>query len=171
MRGVQFGAWWVEADAEYTKAGERVSRPLPLIRDGLTCAKCDFDGADELGRVVGVDELCGGGVEAGEDAMQMCGTFFSGARAEFFAERFVALRRGEEAVEERAEIEAGASGDDGQASALRDAGDGFAGEAAVVSGGAGLVWGEDVDEVVGDAFALGECGLGGADLHAAVDGD
>ena len=55
--------------------------------------------------------------------------------------------------------------------ALGDSGDGFAGEAGVVAGGAGLVGGEDIDEVVGDAGAFGESGLGGADLHAAVDGD
>jgi hypothetical protein len=59
----------------------------------------------------------------------------------------------------------------GRRSAFGDADDGFAGEPAVVAGGAGLVRLEDVDEVVGDAGALGERGLCGADLHAAIDGD
>ena len=94
-----------------------------------------------------------------------------GALAELFAQRFMARRRGEEAIEQRAQVEACSATDDGQAAALRDLADGLAGEAAVVSGGAGLVGRGDVDEVVRDAGALGQGGLGCADLHAAIDGD
>ena len=82
------------------------------------------------------------------------------------------LRRGgEEAVDERAQVEAGAAGDDGQVAAFGDAGEGFAGQAAVVAGGAGLVGPGDVDQVVRDEGALFVRGLGGADLHLAIDGD
>ena len=43
--------------------------------------------------------------------------------------------------------------------------------AGVVAGGAGMGWVVEVEAVVGDEGALGECGLGGAELHVAVDGD
>ena len=51
-----------------------------------------------------------------------------------------------------------------------DAGDGFTGEAAVVSGSAGLVGVDDVDEVVEDEGTFLEGGLGSADLHLTIDG-
>ncbi len=78
---------------------------------------------------------------------------------------------GEEAVDEGPQVEAGASGDDGQAAALGDAGEGFASQTAVVAGGAGLVGPRDVDHVVLNEGAFFMRGLGGADLHLAVDGD
>ena len=80
-------------------------------------------------------------------------------------------RRGEEAVDEGAQVEAGAAGDDGQVAAFGDSGEGFAGLAAVVAGGAGFVGPCDVDHVVLDEGALFVGRLGGADLHLAVDGD
>ena len=92
-------------------------------------------------------------------------------RAELGAQWLVALRGGEQTIQQRAQIQAGAATYDRQAAALRDAGDGFAGQAAVVARGAGLVRIGDVDEVVRHALALVQRGLGGADLHAAIDGD
>ena len=63
------------------------------------------------------------------------------------------------------------AGDDGQVAALRYPCNGFAGQAGVVAGGAGFVGREDVDEAVGNEGALDQCGLRGANLHTAVDGD
>ena len=97
--------------------------------------------------------------------------FGGGEGAEAFAVAGVGGGRGEEAVDEGSEVEAGASGDDGEMAALGDAGEGFAGLTAVVAGGAGLVGPDDVDHVVLDEGALFAGGLGGADLHLAVDGD
>ncbi len=77
---------------------------------------------------------------------------------------------GKEAVDEGAKVEAGASGDDGKMTALRDAAQGFARLAAVVSRGARFIGPGDVDHVVLDEGALFVRGLGGADLHLAVDG-
>ena len=54
--------------------------------------------------------------------------------------------------------------------ALGDFAEGSAGLARVVAGGEGMVGGGDVDEVVRSEGALGERGLGGAQVHAAVDG-
>ena len=76
-----------------------------------------------------------------------------------------------ESVDESAEIEAGASGDDGNVSAFDDACESFAGLAAVVTCGAGLIRPRDVDHVVWDEGTLFLRGLGGADLHLAVDGN
>jgi hypothetical protein len=73
----------------------------------------DFDGADDLGDVVGVDGGCGGGVETGEEAMKVGCTAGCGDLAEAFALAGFLGWCGEEAVDEGAEVEAGASGDDG----------------------------------------------------------
>jgi len=198
--GVEGWSGRIEAQPEDAVAGERVAGLLlPLLGDGLPGGEGNFDGADDFWAVVGVDEGGGCGVEASKDAVEVGGAFLGRAGAEFFAERLVALGRGEEAVEQRAQVKAGASGDDRQHFVLfstlfareygwvlwipritrryiwhpplADSGDSFAGEAAVVAGGAGFVGGEDVDEVVRDAGALGQSGFSGADLHAAVDGD
>jgi len=50
---VKRGSWWVEADAEESEAGEGVASED--LGHGLTRGETDFDGADQLGRVVGVD--------------------------------------------------------------------------------------------------------------------
>src|ERR1017187_1112400 len=101
--GIELGAGRVEAEAQDAVAGEGVAALFPLLRDGRAGGERHLDGADDFGRVVGVDERGGGGVEAGEDAVEVGGVFLLGAGAEFGAERFVALRRGEEAIEQRAQ--------------------------------------------------------------------
>ncbi len=80
-------------------------------------------------------------------------------------------RSGEEAFCKRAEVEAGSAGDDGELSAAGDFAEGGAGAAAVFAGSKWLVGIGDIDEVMRDAGALCESGLGGADIHAAIDGD
>ncbi len=115
---------------------------------------------------------CGcGWVEAGEQAVEVGGAAGCGEFAKAFALAGFLRRCGKEAVDESAEVEAGASGDDGQVAAFGDAGEGFAGLTAVVACGAGFVGPGDVDHVVLDEGALFAGGLCGADLHLAVDGD
>jgi len=94
-----------------------------------------------------------------------------GDAAESFALAGLLRGRWEEAVDESAEIEARASCDDGDVSAFGDTGERFAGLAAVVTCGAGLIRPRDVDHVVWDEGTLFLRGLGGADLHLAVDGN
>ena len=53
---------------------------------------------------------------------------------------------------------------------MGDLAEGCAGLAGVVAGGEGMVGGGDVDEVVRNEGALFERGLGGAEVHAAIDG-
>jgi len=50
-----------------------------------------------------VDQLCSCGVEAGEDAMQVGWATELGVLTELLAQRLVARRRGEEAIDESAQ--------------------------------------------------------------------
>jgi hypothetical protein len=109
-------------------------------------------------------------VEAGQEAMQIGRAAGCCEFSQAFALAGFLGRGGEEAIDEGAKIEAGSTGDDGQVSALGDAGEGFAGLAAVVAGGAGFVGSCDVDHVVLDEGALFVRGLRRADLHLTVDG-
>ncbi len=102
--------------------------------------------------------------------MQVGGAFGLGEFAEAFALAGFLGWRGEEAVDEGAQVEAGAAGDDGQVPAFNNSSKGFAGLAAVVPCGAGFIGRDDVDHVVLDEGALFVSGLSGADLHLAVDG-
>jgi len=92
------------------------------------------------------------------------------AASQAVAKVMLASRTGEEAFGKRSEVEAGSAGDDEEMVALGDFAEGGAGLAGVVAGGEGVVGGGDVDEVMGDEGALGERRLGGAEVHAAVDG-
>ena len=114
----------------------------------------------------------GAGVEVGEQTMKGGCAATGGECAQTAAEIGVDGGRGKEAVEQRAEIEAGAAGDDGEAAdGQGDAGEGFAGETAPIAGGKGLIGVDDVEPVMRDEGALVGGGLGGANLEVAVDGD
>ncbi len=166
---IERGAGRVEADAQQAEAGEGIAGQH--LRHGLARGEADLDGADELGRVVGVDARGRCGIEAGEQAMQPGAAVALGAAAKALAQVFLASGAGEEAFSERAQVEAGAAGDDGEVAAAGDFAQGGSGEAAVVAGGEGLVGIGDVDEVMRDAGAFFGRGFGGAEVHAAIDGD
>ncbi len=162
----------LEGEAEDAEAGKGVATALlPLGGEGLLDGEAEGKGAEELGRVVGVDGVGGVGIEAGEEAMEVGGAAAVGEGVEALAEGGVDGGCGEEAVEQGAEIEAGATDDEGEAAAGGDAVDGFAGVAGPIASGEGLVGIDEVEAVVGDAGAVFAGGLGGADLHAAVDAD
>ena len=74
------------------------------------------------------------------------------------------------AVNQGGKIQAGASGDDREMAAIRDLAHGGAGLSAIFAGGHGVVGIGDVDEMVGDLALFFRGGLGGANVHAAVDG-
>ena len=76
----------------------------------------------------------------------------------------------EEAHGEGAEVEAGASGDDGQMAARRDLAQGVAGLAGVFACIHQLIGVGYVDQVVRDLALLIGGWFGGAYVHAAVDG-
>src|SRR5271170_8008552 len=167
---IETGARWVEAKTQNPVAGEGVAALLPLLREGLLCGERDFDGANYFGDVVGVDGRSCGWIEAGEQAVNIRGAASCGDPTETLALTGLFGRRGEKAVDEGAEVEAGAAGNDGQVAARGDTGKGLAGLTAVVACGAGFVRPGDVDHVVLDESALLVRWLRGADLHLAVDG-
>jgi len=169
--GIEFGAGRVEAESQDVEAGERIARLLPLAGDGPAGGERNLNGADDLGRVVGMDQLCRGGVEMAEDAVQVHWATELGALAELIAQGLELRWCGEETVDERAQVKAGSAADDGQAAAHDDSTDGLAGEAAVIPGGARSIRRKDVDEVMRDAGAFSYRWLGGTDLHATIDGD
>src|SRR5580700_7544660 len=114
---VERGTGRVEADAEDAIAGQRVSPGGPGAGERLAGGEADFDGADEFGVVVGVNARGCGGIEPVQQAMEPAGWMLFRAAAQAVAEIFRALRSLEEAVEESAEVESGAAGDDGEMAA------------------------------------------------------
>jgi hypothetical protein len=87
------------------------------------------------------------------------------------AEFSLAHRAGKEAFRERAEVEAGPAGYDGQAAASGDGFEGGAGLAAVFARGEWLVGIGHVDQVMGQARPFFIGGLRRAEVHPAIDGD
>ncbi len=168
---VELGALGREGEAEDAVAGEGVAAGLPLFGDGPARSERDLDGADGLGNVVGVYAGGGRGVEPEQGVVEVFGAPGGGAPAQEFAQGGVLRGRGEESVEQRAGVEAGATGEDGQGVAFGELGENGAGVAGVVAGGAGLGGVVKVEQVVRDEEALRGRRLGGADLHVAVDGD
>ena len=137
----------------------------------MTGGETDFEGANELGFVIGVNAGSGGWVEASEHFMQPACALVVAGLLKAIAQCLLARRPGEKAHGERAEIEAGASGDDGEVIAAGDLVEGDAGLAAVFAGGKNLARIGDVDQVMRQDALLFAGGLGGAYVHAAVDGD
>ena len=165
---VELRAGRVEGEAEGAVAGKGVAAAGWLLGGKrLAGGEEELERADELRGVVGVDAVGGERVKAGEQAMEGGGI----AGAEARAEGWVGGRCVVETVEQRAEVEAGAAGDDRQAPTGGDGGERLAGVAGPVAGVETLVGIDEVEEVVRDEGAVGGGGLGGADLHAAVHAD
>src|SRR5205085_760120 len=93
------------------------------------------------------------------------GAFGGGAGVELGAEGVIGAGAFEEAFDQRAEVEDGAGDEDGLGGGLKE-GLGVGDEA---GGGVGFPGVGGVEHEVGDAGAGGGVGLGGADVHAAVD--
>ena len=146
--GVKAGPGRVDSDAEDTIAGERVAAGFPCLGERLAGCEADFDGADELGLVVGVDARSGSWIETAEKAVQPSGAVDCSAALEVGAGLFRALWAGEKAIDQSTQVEACATGHDGQLLAGNDGGQGLTCEAGVVAGCAKLVGGKDVDEVM-----------------------
>lgn len=123
--------------------------------------EADFEGAEGLVPVVGVDAGSSGGVEAGEEAVDV------GPGAEAGTEGGVGHGAGGEAAEKRAQIETGSAAEDRQ---MASGGNGgkevfdFSGE---LSGGERLVSVTDIEEVMRWVLAFGGGKFGGADVEAA----
>jgi len=88
---------------------------------------------------------------------------------ELAPQRRVGLRQLGQAVEQGLEVEHGATCEDGQAAPGMNGLDQVQGRLAEGGGGPGLAGFEDVDEMMGNAAPFLGRGLGGADVHAAID--
>ena len=82
MRAVELGACGCEDQPQDAVACKGVAAFGPLLGDRAASRKGDFDGPDDLGRVVGMDQAGSFGVEAGKRSMEMGGTSGGGALCE-----------------------------------------------------------------------------------------
>src|SRR6185436_8899689 len=113
--------------------------------------------------VIHVNLRRGIGIESGEKAMERSGA--SGfARRQTVAERLIAGRTFKQAFQQRAKVEAGATGKNRKPAAPGDLRDGYPRQACVFAGGAELVRIENIDQVMGNAASLGHGQFGGADV-------
>src|SRR5579875_1328940 len=168
---VKRGAGWVQTELQQPEASQGIAAGAPLLRLRLAAEQRDLKTADELGLVVRVNGGCGLRIEASKDAVQGRGTATCGVSAEAVAKSFVAWGSGRQTVEQRAEVQACAAGDDRQAATAANLAESGATGAGVVSGGGRLVRVKQIEAMVRDPRALGEGRLGGADVHTAVHGD
>ncbi len=84
------------------------------------------------------------------------------------AERLIADRSLKKSIEQRAQVEAGASCQNRKPAARGNFRDGSARQAGVFAGRAELVGIEDIDQVMGDTTALGQRQFGSADIKVAI---
>jgi hypothetical protein len=139
------------------------------LGDWLFGEDAHLDGADYFLGVAGGDAGGGGGVEAGQDFVQVRCAVQLGAAAETVAE-FLGARGGVgEAFEEGAEVESCAGGEDGELRAAAQIVEGEEGVAAVVAGGEDFVGLDEVDEVMRDFLLVARKDLRGADVEMTID--
>jgi tetratricopeptide (TPR) repeat protein len=144
-------------------AGEGIEALGKDVRGGPAGEEADFEGAEGLVAVVGMDAGGGSGVEAGEEAVDV------GPGGKAGAEGGVGDGTGGEAAKEGPQIEAGTATEDGQTAAGGDAGEeGFDG-AGELAGGEGLVGVTNIKEVVRRVLAFGGGELGGANVEPTED--
>src|SRR5208283_671957 len=108
---VEGGALGAESEAQDAVALDGIAALAQKLAHGAGGGGADLDGADELGLVVGVDAQGGFRVEAAQQTPERGGT---AAMTQAVAKVLVALGAVEEAVEHGAQVESGASADDGK---------------------------------------------------------
>src|SRR5712692_11831920 len=102
--------------------------------------------------------------------MQICRALLLSAPPQPFAQLLRALRSGEEALQKRAQIESGPTNHDRHCSTRLDLLAGFADLARVFSGRNVAGWVNEIEQMMRDESALGECWFRRADLELAVHG-
>src|SRR6185437_3266245 len=161
----------IESNAKNGVACKRFARVLTPVRgNGTAGNERDLDGADDLGKVVGVDGTRRRRIETRENAMQPRRMLLR-ANSKLRTQSFVALRPRRQPFEQSAQIEASATGNDRQFATLRDSRDGLASKTRIVSRCAWLVRRKDVQQMMRHERAFFARRFRGADLHAAVDRD
>src|SRR5712671_6529213 len=139
------------------------------FRYRLARQNANFDGADEFLFVHRRDFQARFRVEPLEHAMQMPGRMLFVSRAYALAQFFRALRIVRKTFEERVQIQSCAYGKYRQVSAFAQVFQNLQGELAVASSGGIVPWPKNVDQMVRNAAAFGEAGLGRANIKAAIE--
>ncbi len=111
-----------EADFQGAIALEGIAAFAEELAHGTARQQADFQGAGDFGDVVGVNPGGRFAVEAAQQAVQRSGAARL-AGGEAVAQRLVARRAFEQSIQQSAQVEAGAAGDDREPSARGDFGD------------------------------------------------
>ena len=94
----------IETEPKNVEALERLPPPPPQLSHFLPGGQTNFDGANELGRVIRVNASGCRGIKSLQHAMQVRRSLFCGALAQALTQSFRTLRPGEEPFQQRAEI-------------------------------------------------------------------
>jgi len=130
--------------------------------------EADFESTYQLGEVVGMDALGGGGVEVPQKPVDRArAAMLSGSQA--IAQGLVARGSRKKTVHKGTEIKTGSTGQDRDMPAMGDFGKHATGQAGVFAGAEYLVGIENIDQVMGNATAVLGWELGGADIEIAVN--
>lgn len=168
---IERSACWIKADAQQTKTSECVASLGKLVRNGATRGERDLNCTHQLRRVVRMNARSGNGIKARKQAMQPARTTALAAARHASPQIVIALRAREQTLNECAEIEASATGDDRRSSSGNDGVHGGASLPRVVARGEVAVRISDVKQVMRNKRTFGSGGLGGADIQATVNGD
>jgi len=101
---VERGAAWIEAKPQNAEAAQRVAPLLPQFRHFVPRGQADLDRTNQLGEIVGVDFFSGRAIETPENSVEMIGAAVCGAIAQALTQLFLALRAGEEAFKQGAQV-------------------------------------------------------------------
>jgi len=137
--------------------------------DGPAGDLLDLEGADDALDVVGMEPRRAGWIHLRQLFMDGRCTLGGDAEAPFLLDRRVRGLRGEEAVDQGADVKARAAGHHRLDAPREEAVDARARGAAVAAGAVLLVGVADADKMVADALQIRRGGLGRADVHVTVD--
>src|SRR5581483_2651509 len=166
---IESAALGVKPQAQHAKTNERVAAALPQVAHALLCRKAYFNGAHQLGSIVGMNLHGRSGIEFLQDAMQVRRAFFSRSLPQPFPQLLRTRWAGEKPFQKRAQIESGAAHNNGQTAALLDLAQGSTRAARVITCSERIGGGNDVQQVRWNKSALLRCGLSSPDFKIAVD--
>src|SRR6266852_4726238 len=128
-----------------------------------------LEGPDETDPVIGMEARGRGRIERGEPGVKRAIPLFRGQGFERASEGRIGGGCRVEALEESADIQAGAAHDHGKLPARLDARDGLEGLAPEAGGMVALVGADQIQKVMAHGRPLGGRGLARADVHVPVD--
>jgi hypothetical protein len=102
---IKFSPVGVETDSQYLKTSQWLPAGLPLLAHWLFLGDANFDGANHLGHIIGVNSRSGLSIDSLKNAVQMTGALFVSALAKPLAQFFRALRAGKQSVKQRPQVQ------------------------------------------------------------------